>query len=308
MKLTSEQFTLAKNFIKTQARDLDKTLFEFYFESGDQEQVAKALINFQNDDGGFGNAIEPDFRLPLSSPIATTVGLQYAKEINLHAEHVISKQAINYLLTNYDEKEQKWHVVPEEVNKFAHAPWWHFELENNRCGVEETWANPSAEIVGYLNYYNSLVPKDFLGSLNTLALDELTKLPEQIEMHDFACYQRLLESAPTPIANEILKRLEKSVALTNFDKSKWSEYGITPLQVCSKPESPFYKLVEDGIDDNLDFVINNFTEEGSWKPNWSWFGQYDEEWKLAELDWKGYITLKNLLLLKSFDRIEGVTP
>ena len=35
---------------------------------------------FQNDDGGFGRALEPDFRLPASSAIATAVGFQYLRE------------------------------------------------------------------------------------------------------------------------------------------------------------------------------------------------------------------------------------
>ncbi|WP_188456350.1 hypothetical protein [Virgibacillus oceani] len=307
MKLSREQFNLAKNFIKTQARYIDKALFDFHFESGDPEEVAKELKKFQNNDGGFGNAIEPDFRLPNSSPMATTIGMQYAKEINLHTDHAIVNQAINYLLTNYDEDERRWHAVPKEVNEFAHAPWWHFDIEKNRCGVEDTWANPSAEIASYFNLYNSLVSKDFLDMINLLALDELTELPEQIEMHDFACYQRLLDTAPPSIAETILQCLEKSVAITNFDKSKWSDYGITPLHVCLSPDSPFYKFVKEEMEENLDYVINNFTSEGSWNPNWSWFGQYDEEWNHAKNEWKGYITLRNLLTLRSFDRIEGVS-
>jgi hypothetical protein len=74
-KLSSEQFSKARDFLLTKARPLDRAMFRFEFEQGSASDVLKELEIFQNEDGGFGNALEPDFRLPDSSAMASTIAL-----------------------------------------------------------------------------------------------------------------------------------------------------------------------------------------------------------------------------------------
>ncbi|MCP4429330.1 MAG: hypothetical protein GY803_33015, partial [Chloroflexi bacterium] len=70
-KLSKANFEKAVTFIHSQARELDKQLLAFHFEGGTVVSVLNALSHYQNEDGGFGNAIESDFRLKASSPMAT---------------------------------------------------------------------------------------------------------------------------------------------------------------------------------------------------------------------------------------------
>lgn len=305
--LSKEKFQLARKYILEHARPLDQALFTFHFEQGAQDKVIEELLPFQNQDGGFGNAIEPDFRLPTSSPMATTIGLQYLKDIQASANEPIVKDAISYLIDSFNLDKQRWKAVPKEINDFPHAPWWNFNSEEDRCGVEETWANPSAEIVSYLNQYHLLVDRKFLEHVNNLAVDQLKLLPEKIEMHDFLCYLRLLESVEGENFEIILQKLRGSARLTvTLQPEEWSGYGARPLQIVTSPSSPFYDSLMSELELNLDYEIESMTEVGSWKPNWSWFGQYDDEWKQAESDWTGYLTVQKLLTLKKFNRIEGL--
>jgi hypothetical protein len=76
MQLTREQFDRVKAYVMREARPLDRQLFRYYFEGGDSDKVARELAAFQNEDGGFGHSLEPDFRLIASSSLATTVGMQ----------------------------------------------------------------------------------------------------------------------------------------------------------------------------------------------------------------------------------------
>ena len=64
IKLATESFERARRFLKTEARSLERTLFERHFEAGPAGAVLAALAAFQNDDGGFGRALEPDVRTP----------------------------------------------------------------------------------------------------------------------------------------------------------------------------------------------------------------------------------------------------
>ena len=59
-QLSHEAFDRARQFLKTQARPLDRALFEYRFEDGPIEPVIEELARFQNDDGGFGNGLELD--------------------------------------------------------------------------------------------------------------------------------------------------------------------------------------------------------------------------------------------------------
>lgn len=62
-------------------------MFEHQFERAPPERVVAELARFQNDDGGFGYALEPDLRTPSSSALATGIGLHMLKELRCPADH-----------------------------------------------------------------------------------------------------------------------------------------------------------------------------------------------------------------------------
>lgn len=303
--LSEQQFERCRTFLQTQARVLDMQLATFYFWGGSANDVREALKQFQNSDGGFGHSIEPDFRLEQSSPMGTSIGLQYARDIGLPVSDPIIQLAIKYLLDNYDPKEQRWHAVPEAINHVPHAPWWSFDVTTGRCGVEETWANPNAEILGYFWQYKDLVPAQFLQTLTDKAILELDHLAEKLSLHDFLCYQRLLKFLPEPYRAVVMNKLLKSLMLTvDPSPEQWSNYGSKPLQVAASPASPFADSLRKSLLVNLDYEIEHINDDGSWSPNWSWYGNYDQDWAYAETEWKGYLTVKNLKSLHDFERIE----
>ena len=82
-KLSKTNFQKVVNYIKRNGRELDQRLFSSYFENGTKEDVLKELKKYQNNDGGFGHGIEPDFRSPSSSPIATTMAIEYLEKIRV---------------------------------------------------------------------------------------------------------------------------------------------------------------------------------------------------------------------------------
>jgi hypothetical protein len=55
----------AWDFILRNARVLDGRRFAFRFDGGDSADVVAALRPYQNADGGFGHALEPDLRAAL---------------------------------------------------------------------------------------------------------------------------------------------------------------------------------------------------------------------------------------------------
>ena len=59
------------------ARAVELALWRCHFEHGDPKDVADALLAYQNEDGGFGNALEPDCWNPGSTPVATWTAIKY---------------------------------------------------------------------------------------------------------------------------------------------------------------------------------------------------------------------------------------
>ena len=76
-KLSKSTLEKISSFMNNSARTLEKALFEHYFINANDSAILSSLEKFQNTDGGFGNGIEPDFQLPSSSPMATSIGLKY---------------------------------------------------------------------------------------------------------------------------------------------------------------------------------------------------------------------------------------
>lgn len=66
----------AERFVWLTARVLEQRLFEYHFLGGGADPVETALAAYRNDDDGFGHALEPDLRGPVSQPLHTAHALK----------------------------------------------------------------------------------------------------------------------------------------------------------------------------------------------------------------------------------------
>lgn len=301
MKMTKEQAQKAREFLIHQARPLEAALYAYEFENGSREKVVEELNTFQNEDGGFGHGLEPDFRLSDSSPLATTVAFQVMSRISLDASHPMVEKGIRYFLQTYDEQKGCWMAVPEKVNDYLHAPWWHVSEEKN----EGDWGNPTAEIIGYLHEYAELVPREFLEELTGRALDTLLSYPDKMDMHEILCFDRMAVRLADPPKETVYEKLKRCIPqVIGKSEKDWEEYSATPLTFIDSPKSPYLEVVDNSlIEKNLDYLINKQEDKGNWAPNWDWFGNYEEDWPKARDEWKGILTLNNLRILREFKRM-----
>ena len=306
MRLTREEQDKARAVIYERARPLEQRRFAYHFEGGAAEDVLAELVKYQNADGGFGHALEPDLRLPDSSVLATTVGLQILQELGAPADHPLVQGAIRYLLDAYDAESEAWPIIPSNANWAPHAPWWLHD-EN----LSERWrgflANPRAEIVGYLWDYAALVPDDLCERLTAAVLSHLSTRPDVFTDSDLVCYRRLAETRTLPdgARTEIVEKLKPIIdRLVVREPATWEQYVLKPLDVATSPDSPFAEMLAAEIEANLDYEIEQQDEDGSWAPNWTWGDNYPEVWPEAEREWRGVLAVKTLKLLRSFGRLK----
>ncbi|PTX60313.1 hypothetical protein C8P63_10977 [Melghirimyces profundicolus] len=120
-KLSAKPFSKARDFLLTRARPLDRAMFRFEFEQGSAADVLKELESYQNEDGGFGHALEPDFRLPDSSALASTIALQYISRLRRTETPPMVQRVMNYLRKTFDEPNQIWMPVPQSIDQYPRA-------------------------------------------------------------------------------------------------------------------------------------------------------------------------------------------
>lgn len=129
-KLSREQFGKAESFLKKYARKLDQACFDYHFNKISLQHVLAELTKYQNDDGGFGNGIEPDIRSKLSSPIFTTIAFQYLESLNINETPNFVSSALKYFDEMFKEDLYQWLPITKEINNSPNAPWWSFDEEN----------------------------------------------------------------------------------------------------------------------------------------------------------------------------------
>jgi hypothetical protein len=296
-KLSKQQFEQAKNFLKSKARKLERALFEFEFENGSKENVLKQLKQYQNENGGFGNGLEPDFRCKESSALATAIGLHILSRVGVDETNELVKKAVNYLLNTFNKEKMGWQIVPKEVETTPRAIWWNYS-------EDWEWGNPSTEIIGLLHHYKGLVPAEFLDDVTKFAIDYVHNL-HKYEHHELLSFLKLSEKLSDKEYNFISNKLRVMVkACVTDDPEKWDFYCLQPIQVVKSSSSEYYDLFADIIPINLDFIVRKQSQDGYWEPTWSW-GQFEEEWETAKEEWRGWLTLEYLRILRSFGRIEN---
>ncbi len=305
-KLSRDEFEQAADYLRREARPLERALFAHTFEGGGRTAVLAALVPYQNDDGGFGRALEPDMRAPASSVVATTVALDILRRVGATEETSGLPAALVYLMDNYDAETGRWPIISPGVEDAPHAPWWDFaESADNFRGF---WANPRASVVGYLWQYRKLVPSPFVeGALRAAATDLLT-YSQTMEMHDLLCYVDLLETTDLPgeMRQNMIDKLRRAVARSVvMDPAEWNDYNLKPLTVIRSPQSELAAAVDPAVlDANLDHLIAARDADGTWRPNWSWEFIDGDAWAAAEREWRGVLTLRNLETLRAFGRLE----
>jgi hypothetical protein len=71
----------AEHFVWLTARVLEQRLFAYHFLDGPADPVETALDAYRNEDGGYGHALEPDLRGPVSQPLHTAHALRVLDSI-----------------------------------------------------------------------------------------------------------------------------------------------------------------------------------------------------------------------------------
>jgi hypothetical protein len=277
----------AKGFLWSNGRLLERRRFEALFEGGPRAAVLAALAAYQNADGGFGNALEPDKRCAESQPIDQELGLTVLDEAGFDAG--MAARVCDFLMTITTGEGGVPFSLPTARNA-AGAPWWHTDDDNPPASI-----NPTASIAGLLLKHG--VQHPWLDRAVPFCWREVEAL-EAREPHALLCALTFLAHVPDRVraAREFhrLGELMMTTGAVTMDPNA-SGYVFTPLNYAPSPDSPCRALFEDEvIAAHLDALAARQQPDGDWRITWPACSP------ACELEYRGIMTLNALKTLQAY--------
>lgn len=280
----------AERFLWLNARLIDRLRYLHLFKGGDAGPVLDALRAYQNPDGGFGHALEPDLRGPVSQPAPVASALEVLDETGAGADPMVGR-ACDYLLTITTEDGGVPFVLPT-AGDFPRAPWW------------QTSENPPASLVttpaiaGILHKLGVAHP--WLDRATEFCWRRLAGFEAQ---HFYELRGVLIFLAHVPDRDRAEASFERigpqmfERKLVELDPHAPGEvHG--PLDFAPVPEAMARRLfADDLIASHLDALAARQQEDGGWTVNWTIWTP------AAGLDWRGWATVHALSTLRAYGRL-----
>jgi len=291
--MDNDAFGAADRFLLSQARLLERRLFATCFLGQPAALVADALRGYQNGDGGFGHALEPDVRCPASLPVYVETALKALATAGATDPDMVGR-ACDFLARAAAEVDAAGAVplafpVIESFPRAAHWSDWTYQ----------PGLNPTAGLVGLLYQLGVDHPWRADGAAYCWRALESGGLPA--DAHELSEVLIFLEHVPErDRADGIVASLSAEIAnvpmfLLDPDAPG---YGLTPLDVAPQADSRWRSLFTSGqIDAHLDRLLGRQQYDGGWPISW------EPPSQAAVLEWRGMVTFGALRTLASYGRI-----
>lgn len=286
--MTQERIERARDFILKNARLLERQLFAYHFEDQPPHAALKALLAYQNADGGFGNALEPDKRVPASQPQDVEVAFRTLDEIGLMRGDFVMP-VLDWLMKITTPEGGVPFSLPS-ANGYPRAPWWAVAVENPPADL-----NPTAAILGLVHKHNGSHPWIERASEFCFRAIEAS---ESTSLHEIACSSIFLQHSPdrgraAKLLSDMVGRV-MAPGVVEHDPAA-TGYVKKPLDFAPRADSPFRPIFKDSlIEEHLAALAAQQEEDGGWPISWEPISEG------VRLEWRGRVTIEALQTLRSY--------
>lgn len=312
-RIEKEDFKQIREWMYRNARNVELCMWQYVFEQGTAECVLDALSHYQNDDGGFGHAIEADNWNPNSTPIATHHVLKTCKLLGIQQwKHPIFENIMRYLESMKDFMPCGWCFCVPSNDSYPHAPWWNYSEEEN----QREYFGITAGLSGFILEYGK-TSSDIYEKAISLAIQLLDVMEQDIQYGDMGlaefielvevCEQLKIKGEKRFEQKDILgiKQIlrKKVTSAIEHDTEKWKYYGVRPSNFIIAPEGDYYMDNKDIMQAEIDYLLNTRPQDDVWGITWTWFehmDRYASQFALSETWWKGYKAVEKMILLRNF--------
>jgi hypothetical protein len=298
MKLSTDNYLKARDFILTNARMIERRLFHFYFENVNKEGVFHSIYAYRNSDGGFGHGMEPDTASPESQPLFSIMALETLDEVGYLTEEIILNDFMPYFESVTTEK--------------GGIPWMFRPKSNYPCEEHfktmKEWAalSTTAPLLGILEKHKIEIP--WMQKAEEFVWNEFERIKAK-HVFCYLCVPRWLTFLKHTKSQDKAKKIiddlkswiiNKGIICDDKADDGWGLYGKPhSLNYATSSDSILYSIfTKETIESDIEELINRQKEDGRWD---TWYGISEG----TKLEWAGIQTLWTLKTLKSYDRIEN---
>jgi hypothetical protein len=299
--MNTPDFDAAAAFVAANARVLDRRRFQRLFEDGPAAPVRDAVAAYRNDDGGFGHALEPDCRAPGSQPPAAEMALRVLDEADAWDEALV-RGACDWLRAVAPAEGGAAFVEPTLAG-WPHAPWWVPEEGHpaslvatgmiagtlHARGVSHPWLDGATEVI-----WNRI------GTLSAGHGGTSPLAPPAGGYEMFGVLKFLQHVPDRDRAREVFGRVGPLIIERNLvaldPEAPGEVHGV--LDFAPEPDSLARSLFDDvTVKAHLDHLAQGQRDDGGWTFNWPAWSP------AAELDWRGFLTVDALRVLRANGRL-----
>lgn len=277
----------ARRFVHREARLIDRLMFDAAFDGGAGAAVLAALRPYQNPDGGFGHALEPDTRSRSSQPLYFELALEYMDD---------AKQAD----VNAIERACAW--LSSVISPAGGAP---ILLDTFRDGDFAThWAegpgppsiNPNGGIAGRLRKLG--VEHPILARLEDFCWRAIEGVDGAHNVSEALIF--LEHVSDRARAHPIAERLVQNLPRTRLFKADPAApgYGLDALFYARSPQSWVNRWLDPSlVRTALDHLGAGQQDDGGWPITWVPPGS------AAASEWRGLLTVRAARTLRAYGRL-----
>ncbi|WP_067475942.1 hypothetical protein [Actinomadura hibisca] len=281
----------AEEFLRLNARLIDRRRFALHFRDGSPDALLAALRPYANPDGGYGHALEPDLRGEDSQTVPTQHALETLHEAGADDDPAVQR-ACDFLASVARPDGGVPFVLPT-VRDAPHAPWWGTEDDAPPSSI-----NPTASLAGLLHRAGARHP--WLDRATDYCWNHLESADTQLGPYDVLAVLAFLEHVPDrDRAQAALTRLRDALLAPVTLDLHAPGHQHYPLDLAPTPDCLARRLFDDDvIDRHLDALAAARLPDGGWTVDFAFWTP------ITEPEWRGYATVQNLLILQAYGRIK----
>lgn len=287
-----EVLARARTYLYANSRLLDRRRFEYHFEGGSKQAVLDTLRAYQNPDGGFGHALEPDIRCPGSQPVPTEMALHVMDDIGAYDPDIL--EGIVRYLRAIALPDGGFPFVFRSASEYPHAPWWKAERDDVPS------INPTGTILGllYKQKTNPAIAEEAWFKRCEEYVWRTMELEQPNGYHDGIQWIEFLRHTPDQaraqgylaIVDEWLKRpgtVERDPNGQGY-VHKVLDWAPTPSSYASR------FISDEDLRVHLQALVDQQQEDGGWAISWPAVGPG------ADAEWRGWLTVDRLKTLRAY--------
>ncbi|MEV6778716.1 hypothetical protein [Streptomyces syringium] len=293
----------AEQFLWLTARVLEQRRFAFHFLDGGPDAVEAALNAYLGDDGGYGHALEPDLRGPVSQPLHTAHALRVLDEIGRCGDRRVER--VCRYLTAISTADGALPALHPSLRGYPAAPWVPI-VDDPPSDLLAT-----GPVVGLL--HRNAVWHAWLFRATDFCWAAVDALGQGAKTHPYEVEAAVafLDGAPdrarAEAAAERIGRVLREQRLAVLDPERLTEYPVPdgyapgehhfPHDYARNPDSVAAAWFTDAeLQRSLDFLAASQEEDGGWPIRW-------REWAPGtRLECRPMVTITALLTLRAYGR------